>query len=170
MALEPLISSCNFFLRSPYPIFNSSLLESSILARDFWLFVRKLKKCFPSFGSLRLVLASLRRAGGICCFCVSLWGSSIPSCWARSHCPTGPCLLPCSSCLALPDIFPPNASEFKFLGPAPVILASFDTLQHLAGSLECCSPTPLHSRRNHKTLPGPNKSPQKHHPTTDSPC
>lgn len=66
--------------------------------------------------------------------------------------------------------FPPNASEFKFLGPAPVILASSATLQHLAGSLECCSPTPLHSRRNHKTLPGPNKSPQKHHPTTDSPC
>lgn len=44
-----------FFLRSPYPIFNSSLLESSSLAKDFWLHVRK-QKHFPSFGSLRLAL------------------------------------------------------------------------------------------------------------------
>lgn len=122
MALEPLISSLNFFLRSPYPIFNSSLLESSILARDFWLFVRKLKKnvshplvpsgwCSLPSDVLEAFSVSAYRFGPPSCL---LRGSSIPSCWARSHCPTGPRLLPCSSCLALPDIFPPTPLNSSF--------------------------------------------------------
>lgn len=53
VALEPLISPSKFFfffLRSRYAIFNSPLLESSSLAKDFWLFVRK-QKSLPSMGA-----------------------------------------------------------------------------------------------------------------------
>lgn len=178
MALEPLISSLNFFFKVTLSNLQFFFIRKFNLSQRFLAVCQETKKkCFPSFGSLRLVLTSLRRAGGVFCFCVSLWAAQLPPPWQLHpqllgsiplpHQPSPPAVL---QLLGSSRHFPRNASEFKFLGPAPVVLASFATFQHLTGSPECCSPIPLHSRRNHKTLPDPNKYPQKHHPTTSSPC